>query len=708
MFGEINAIRALATKYSKPQLANLVQTGQLEPQKAVLAGMMIDRIAKSAMEPPQTTVAQDVLGQAPTAGQMPPDQMQEGQPPQMPPQMAAGGGLMGMMPHSDGVTALHSGLNDMAGGGIVAFADGGDVPRFAERGYVDPNLFKSVIAAESRGDPNAVSPKGARGLAQLMPGTARDPGYGVQGVRDNSPEENKRVGNDYLNALLKKYGNLDYALAAYNWGPGNTDKWIARGAKPEELPAETRAYIPKVKAGMAQMEAKAPMPGGEQLAGIADLIPSAQAAEPERSPAGPATLRAQVEKSSKAKTQEESDREAIMGGVEKFGAAAKDVLSLPGRLAGKAVDTAITRPLRAFGVDVPYLPKEFYGGKEEFSISPYMDAITKKENAAALPPIAAPSAKPAAGKPQDTTVNPLAAKTEAAAAEEKAPMGPERPSFMDRVMGNLSPTELEKPAQKTIQTVNKEQQEADKLYGVDTAKMFDDLRQDFRKSSGNLKDRSEKAAGMAFMMFGAGLMGAKKGRVGEALSRSGQQALGTYMGAMDKINDNEDKLQQRMQDLTMAENQFNRGRSDKALAEVQANKRDIQAIEIENVKLKNQAMIEGAKMTVDYFKNANPPAYQYLQRIVESEHARGNKSYTITDALHDEKTGGTKGEVTDKDLQKTYEDRLEKMINSAERKEFKRKYPTWREFAAAEGRSGSKPSSSSTSTVDRNNPLLAN
>jgi hypothetical protein len=163
-----------------------------------------------------------------------------------------------------------------------------------------------------------------------------------------------------------------------------------------------------------------------------------------------------------------------------------------------------------------------------------------------------------------------------------------------------------------------------------------------------------------------------------------------------------------MQDLTMAENQFNRGRSDKALAEVQANKRDIQAIEIENVKLKNQAMIEGAKMTVDYFKNANPPAYQYLQRIVESEHARGNKSYTITDALHDEKTGGTKGEVTDKDLQKTYEDRLEKMINSAERKEFKRKYPTWREFAAAEGRSGSKPSSSSTSTVDRNNPLLAN
>jgi len=126
MFGEINAIRLLATKYSKPQLANLVQTGQLEPQKAVMAGMMIDRIAKSAMAPPQTTVAQDVLGQAPTAaGQGMPPQMEQMPQPQMQPQMAANGGLMGMMPRSDGLAALPSGLHDMAGGGIVAFADGG-------------------------------------------------------------------------------------------------------------------------------------------------------------------------------------------------------------------------------------------------------------------------------------------------------------------------------------------------------------------------------------------------------------------------------------------------------------------------------------------------------------------------------------------------------------------------------------------------------
>jgi soluble lytic murein transglycosylase-like protein len=47
--------------------------------------------------------------------------------------------------------------------------------------------------------------------------------------------------------MLQKYnGNLEYALAAYNWGPGNTDKWIAQGADPAKLPAETRNYIPKL------------------------------------------------------------------------------------------------------------------------------------------------------------------------------------------------------------------------------------------------------------------------------------------------------------------------------------------------------------------------------------------------------------------------------------------------------------------------------
>lgn len=115
------------------------------------------------------------------------------------------------------------------------------------------DLINAVIRIESGGDPNAVSPKGARGLMQLMPETAKNPGFGITPARDDSPAENLRVGTEYLNAMLQKYnGNLDYALAAYNWGPGNTDRWIAQGADPAKLPAETRNYIPKVKAAMGQ------------------------------------------------------------------------------------------------------------------------------------------------------------------------------------------------------------------------------------------------------------------------------------------------------------------------------------------------------------------------------------------------------------------------------------------------------------------------
>lgn len=114
----IDNVRELATKYSKPELARMVQMGMVSPQEALMAGMMIDRIAKSAMQPPQTTVAQDVLAAAPTAAQA---------------------GIMGAPnapPPSAGVAALPSGLQNMAGGGIVAFADGGDIPRYASRGLV--------------------------------------------------------------------------------------------------------------------------------------------------------------------------------------------------------------------------------------------------------------------------------------------------------------------------------------------------------------------------------------------------------------------------------------------------------------------------------------------------------------------------------------------------------------------------------------------
>lgn len=111
-------------------------------------------------------------------------------------------------------------------------------------------LRDAVEWQESRGNPNAVSPKGARGRMQTMPGTLRDPGYGVSPARDNSDAEMTRVGNEYLAKMTEKYGT-EGGLAAYNWGPGNWEKALqAAGGDPQRAlamaPDETRKYVPGV------------------------------------------------------------------------------------------------------------------------------------------------------------------------------------------------------------------------------------------------------------------------------------------------------------------------------------------------------------------------------------------------------------------------------------------------------------------------------
>jgi hypothetical protein len=91
------------------------------------------------------------------------------------------------------------------------------------------------------------SPKGAQGEMQVMPGTARDPGFGVTPARDGSPDELARVGREYLAAMERRYNDPAQAMAAYNAGPGAVDAAKAKhgAAWLDHMPKETRDYVAK-------------------------------------------------------------------------------------------------------------------------------------------------------------------------------------------------------------------------------------------------------------------------------------------------------------------------------------------------------------------------------------------------------------------------------------------------------------------------------
>ena len=105
---------------------------------------------------------------------------------------------------------------------------------------MNPAFIKSIIAAESGFSAGAVSPKGAIGLMQLMPATARE-----FGADPNVPEQNIEAGVHYLSWLQQRYAHkkdqLRRVIAAYNAGPGAVERY--RGVPPYR---ETRVYVARV------------------------------------------------------------------------------------------------------------------------------------------------------------------------------------------------------------------------------------------------------------------------------------------------------------------------------------------------------------------------------------------------------------------------------------------------------------------------------
>ena len=284
-------------KEISPEMVAPILSRKAELMEAVARSKALQQ---PAMQPTvmEQVMAKNIQGENP-APQMPqamPQAMPQQAPQQMPP-----------MPEEAGVGQLPIPERQYAGGGIIAFADGGMseededyedsleeadyqamieqgmnageedyTPRFETRhakgspqsfpnssrdvgiasvrpnGDMDARLRFAILQKESGGkryDKNGhllTSHKGAEGEMQVMPYTSRDPGFGVKPARSNDPDELRRVGDDYASAMLRRYRDPKLAMIAYNMGPGATDKWLAAGADVRRLPKETQGYISNV------------------------------------------------------------------------------------------------------------------------------------------------------------------------------------------------------------------------------------------------------------------------------------------------------------------------------------------------------------------------------------------------------------------------------------------------------------------------------
>jgi hypothetical protein len=129
------------------------------------------------------------------------------------------------------------------------------ITQLTKEGAAPESLVNKIMLKESGGrrydrEGNLLtSPKGAQGEMQVMPATSRDPGFGIRPARAGDADDLARVGREYFNKMMNKYGDPKLAAIAYNWGPGNTDKWLMAGADMSKLPKETRDYSRNMAAG---------------------------------------------------------------------------------------------------------------------------------------------------------------------------------------------------------------------------------------------------------------------------------------------------------------------------------------------------------------------------------------------------------------------------------------------------------------------------
>lgn len=645
----IQEIQALATKYSKPQLQKMAQMGLIDPTKAVMAGMMIDRIQQQNTQPPQQTVAEEVMG-AP-------------QPPQQMPQQAAG------------VAGLPSNLPpQMAGGGIVAFADGGDIDDYADGGVV-----RFDKGGATRYD------KLSTPYDELINKAARE--YGIDPVvykRLLGTESNFKT--DVPSYRGPEYG---YGIAQIADIHGLTRE--QRADPTVAIPAGARIFKGFLdKAGgdyekALQMYKGAVSPGGKsRMKGVIESIlegvtgtSEARAAEPSSLP----PIASAPNKSTRPKSSTERLMEQQV--MEDYGLGPQKITPELKKASEESAARALER--QAKQKELRQLEGGFFEQKPLTDEQAARAAQLRQEIESfnKLPPIAPPKKETKPEAAPAPAPAPKAAEKEVPKVE-KAEMGPARPSAEQRLENQLAGLSGKAGKELTPDEVLDEQDKMFARLGVNKD-FFTNLRKDYESTRGKFQDRADKAAGHALMMFGAGLMGARQGEFFSTASKAAQQSLMMYMSSMDKISEQEEKLNKDLRDLSASEEQYKRSRATSALEAVQKNREKVADRQVQIADLEIRGLGALTNAAVEEFKARNPAEYVKYKRIAEET---GKPIEEVIKMFNMQKSG----EISRTTAFKEYNDLIANPMSKAE---IDKRYPGGFEdyFRALQGGAGGGGSS---------------
>ena len=633
MIRDVKEIEALATKYSKQQLAHMAQIGMIDPTKAVMAGMMRDRISKEDAKPPTTTVAEDVLGiQSQAQMGMQPDQ---GQAPQGAP---TGVASLPQEPQANaGIEALPAGeVGSYAGGGIVAFDDGGSVPGYAgtETSVVGDTAIAELqsdlagLQAQKLKNPNdpdisrkitdlnrlitLKTERLARGAPANVSNAAQPIAADKSGVNSGFADLNTQLQKNIDKGSNKGNNTGVAALAIPNLTlPLTEDETITKmeQERAEKRKADKAAKEARRAAFVNELEKKQNAEAAKIAAEnkaietnkvIAEQSDAANKAQfnPYKNPFKPnIDARNKAREEEKAVTRK-AELQKELDDINKRIAARSTTPNAPLVLQLQEKKAALEKELNIVNTVVPVAP------------------VVTDNVPPVLPAPPAPNANKQGQKKIVTGDN----------------QGIATPNLTGKIpaydpnAGTIGIGTLPVPTVDTPEKIRSTRIAGETEEGVDP-RMYEKLMSGVQEKKGKLEDQKGEAQGNALMQLGLGLMGARRGQEFQTLSDSGVKALQTYKSDMKDLRSATEKYDERMETLNMADQQARRTNRAADVAELNRQQSLAKAAETELFKAQNDAKKHSGIIAAN-LHHTNVGAFTAGQQLeVQKAQAKNSATY---------------------------------------------------------------------------------